>query len=46
MNIKDVHIHFIVSEPPGLSVSLVMEMIKGRTAIMILKSFPLLKKKI
>lgn len=45
MNVKDDHIHLIISVPPRLSVSEVMGMLKGKTAIKIFKSFPLLKKK-
>ena len=45
MNIKEDHIHLIISVPPRLSVSEVMGMLKGKTAIKIFKSFPLLKKK-
>ena len=45
MNVKDDHIHLIISVPPRLSVSEVIGMLKGKTAIKIFKSFPLLKKK-
>ena len=45
MNIKDDYIHLIICIPPRLSVSEVMVMLKGKTAIKIFKSFPLLKKK-
>ena len=45
MNVKDDHIHLIISVPPRLSVSEVMGMLKGKTAIKIFKSFPILKKK-
>ena len=45
MNIKDDHVHLILSVPPRLSVSEVMGMLKGKTAIKIFKSFPILKKK-
>jgi len=45
MNVKDDHIHLIISVPLRLSVSEVMGMLKGKTAIKIPKSFPLLKKK-
>jgi putative transposase len=45
MNIKDDHIHIIISVPPRLSVSEVMGMLKGKTAIKVFKSFPFLKKK-
>jgi len=42
---KDDHIHLILSIPPRLSVSEVMGILKGKIAIKIFKSFPLLKKK-
>ena len=45
MNIKDDHLHLIICVPPRLSLSEVMGMLKGKTAIKIFKSFPLLKKK-
>ena len=45
MNVKDDHIHLIISVPPRLSVSEVTGMLKGKTAIKIFKSLPLLKKK-
>lgn len=45
MNIKDDHVHLIFSVPPRLSVSEVMGMLKGKTAIKIFKSFPILKEK-
>ena len=46
MNVKEDHIHIILSIPPRLSVSEVMGMLKGKTAIKLFKSFPALKKKI
>jgi len=45
MNIKDDHIHLILSIPPILSISEVMGILKDKTAIKIFKIFPLLKKK-
>ena len=45
MNVKEDHIHMILSIPPRLSISEVMGMLKGKTAIKIFKSFPTLKKK-
>jgi len=44
MNVKEDHIHMILSIPPRLSISEVMEMLKGKTAIELFKSFPTLKK--
>ena len=45
MNVKEDHIHMILSIPPGLSISEVMGILKGKTAIKLFKSFPTLKKK-
>jgi len=44
-NVKADHIHMILSIPPRLSISEVMGMLKGKTAIKLFKSFPTLKKK-
>jgi putative transposase len=43
MNCKDDHIHPVLSISPRLSVSEVLGMLKGKTAIKIFKSFPPLK---
>ena len=40
MNVKDDHIHLILSIPPRLSVSEVMGMLKGKTAIKNIQKFP------
>ncbi len=45
MNIKEDHIHMILSIPPRLSIFEVMGMLKGKTAIKLFKSFPDLRKK-
>lgn len=45
MNIQIDHIHFVVSIPPKISVSELMGILKGKTAIKIFKSYPQLKKK-
>jgi len=45
MNVKEDHIHMILSIPPRLSISEVMGMLKGKTAIKLFKSFPTLRKK-
>ena len=45
MNIQIDHIHLIVSIPPKISVSQLMGILKGKTAIKIFKSYPQLKKK-
>jgi len=45
MNIQIDHIHLIVSIPLKMSISDLMGILKGKTAIKIFKSYPQLKKK-
>ncbi len=45
LNIQKDHIHLIVSCPPKQSISNLMGMLKGKTAIKLFKSYPQLKKK-
>ena len=45
MNIQTDHIHMIVSVPPKISISTLMGILKGKTAIKIFKSCPQLKNK-
>ena len=45
MNIQIDHIHLIVSVPPKVSISQLMGILKGKTAIKIFKSYPQLKTK-
>ena len=45
MNVQIDHIHLNVSIPPKISVSQLMGILKGKTAIKIFKSYPQLKKK-
>lgn len=45
MNVQEDHIHLVVSIPPKLSISVVMGILKGKTAIKLFKSFPAFKKK-
>lgn len=45
LNIQKDHIHIVVFVPPKLSISDLMGILKGKTAIKIFKSFPNLKKK-
>ena len=45
LNIQVDHVHLIVSVPPKISVSRLMGILKGKTAIKIFKSYPQLKKK-
>ena len=46
MNIQKDHVHLIVSVPPKLSISKLMGILKGKTAIKIFKSYPQLKQKL
>jgi putative transposase len=45
LNIQIDHIHLVVSVPPKLSISRLMGILKGKTAIKIFKSYPQLKQK-
>ena len=45
MNVQTDHIHVIVSIPPKVSISAYMGTIKGKIAIKLFKSYPVLKKK-
>ena len=45
MNIQPDHVHIVLSVPPKLSISQVMGILKGKTAITVFKKFPGLKKK-
>ena len=45
LNVQADHIHVVVSIPPKVSVSIYLGTVKGKTAIKIFKSYPMLKKK-
>jgi len=45
INVKEDHIHIILSIFPRLSISEVMGMLKGKTAIKLFKSYPAPKRK-
>ena len=45
LNVQTDHIHVIVSIPPKVSISAYMGTIKGKIAIKLFKSYPVLKKK-
>jgi len=45
LNVQTDHIHVIVSIPPKVSISVYMGTIKGKIAIKLFKSYPVLKKK-
>ncbi len=46
MNIQIDHIHVILSVPPKISISSLMGILKGKTAIKLFKSYPRFKKKL
>ena len=45
LNVRMDHVHVVVSIPPKVSISSYMGTIKGKIAIKIFKSYPVLKKK-
>ena len=45
LNVCQDHIHIVVAVPPKLSISKLMGILKGKTAIKVFKSYPELKKK-
>ena len=45
LNVEPDHIHLIISVPPKISISTLMGVLKGKLAIKIFKSYPVLKKK-
>ena len=45
LNVRADHVHVVVSIPPKISVSAYMGTIKGKIAIKLFKSYPMLKKK-
>ena len=45
LNVQDDHVHLVLKIPPKVSVSDMMRVLKGRTAIRVFKSFPELKEK-
>ena len=45
LNIQEDHVHLVVSIPPKVSISEMMGILKGKTAIKLFKSYPELKKK-
>ncbi len=45
LNVQSDHIHLVVYVPPKMSISKLMGIIKGRSAIRIFTQFPFLKKK-
>jgi len=45
LNVQPDHVHLIVMVPPKISISDLLGILKGRTAIRVFKQFPYLKKK-
>ncbi len=45
LNVREDHIHVVINVPPKLSISEVMRLLKGKTAIKLFKSYHVLKKK-
>ncbi len=45
LNIQSDHVHLLVSMPPRESVSKLLGMVKGKTAIQVFRQFPHLKQK-
>ena len=45
LNVREDHVHVVVSVPPRLAISHVMGVLKGKTAIKLFKSFPRLKRR-
>ncbi len=45
LNVQAAHVHLLVKVPPKVSISKLMGVVKGKTAIQIFKQFPYLKKK-
>ena len=45
LNVQEDHVHLLVSVPPKVSISKLMDTLKGKIAIKLFKSYPKLKKK-
>jgi len=45
LNVQPDHVHLVCSIPPKMSVSEFMGILKGKLAIMLFKSYPVLRKK-
>ena len=45
LNIQNDHVHVVLGVPPKYSISRIMGIIKGKTAVQVFKKFPGLKKK-
>ena len=45
LSVQEDHVHLLVKVPPKLSISKLMGVVKGKSAIQVFKQFPYLKKK-
>ena len=45
LNLQEDHLHLVVSVPPKVSISQLLGILKGKTAIKLLKSYPGMRKK-
>ena len=45
LNVQEDHVHLVVSVPPKVSISQLLGILKGKTAIKLLKSYPGMRKK-
>ena len=45
LNVQEDHVHMVAGMPPKLSISSLMGILKGKTAIKLFKSYPVLKEK-
>ena len=45
LNVMEDHVHMVVTIPPKISISVLMGILKGKTAISLFKNYPALKKK-
>ena len=45
LNVQEDHVHLVVSIPPKVAVSELVGILKGKTAIKLLKSYPGMRKK-
>ncbi len=45
LNVQEDHVHLLISVPPKVSISKLMGVLKGKLAIKLFKSYPILKQK-
>ena len=46
LNVQPDHVHLLIKVPPKISISKLMGVVKGRTALQVFKQFPYLKQKV